>query len=145
MKETLIKWYPPSGLNSCHWVEDMGYEENGLFLDLYPDNEKEPNKAVLHFEHGVKAYRYTYESYGFDLYDNYLFGKNKNKPKEPWWYFKVKNSEYIKLLSQQTSNVNYNKLTHFVIIGQDQIIDIVAAEEPKITFTKITTKKILWS
>jgi len=133
MQEKLIKWEPIKNLQQRYWVEDMILEEKNLTIELYPEQEK-LHKVVLYFNGTVHAYRYTNESFCFNLYDNF-FEESGQVLQEGWVFFKVKNSKYLETFLDIKKISN---LIHFSILGYDEIVDVIAAEEPVVIFKRIT-------
>lgn len=87
---------------------------------------------LVTFENSVYAYRVTNEGFrqrtiSF-LNDNYADDFYTR-----WSFFQIDNSEYLSWLSQESFTLtNFLSIKHFVLIGQDSILDIAATYEPKI-------------
>ena len=132
-KEIWTQYKPISNLQERYWVEDTGLTTTSFFIQLHPDKSKGKD-LQLDFPQGVKAYRYTNESYCFTVYselaeqfsDDYIY---------TWSFFKVTHSAYIHQFLQESGNISHREnLIHFAILGLDEIVDIIAIEEPTFTF-----------
>ena len=132
MQEELIKWEPIKNLQQRYWVEDIILEGKNLTIELYPEQEQ-LQKVVLYFNGTVQAYRYINESFCFNLYDNF-FKESGQVLEEGWVFFKVKNSKYLQLFLDIKK---IRSLIHFSILGYDEIVDIIATEEPVVIFKNI--------
>lgn len=85
------------------------------------------------------AHRKSYETFRLNLVSQ-LSKQYGSEFYVEWSFFKIDNSNYLKWLSEESNRwTDKLKLNHFVIIGVDFIMDIIATEEPQI---KAVLKKI---
>ena len=76
------------------------------------------------------AHRNSYESFRMHLIAQ-LSERYGSEFYTKWSFFKIENSNYLKWLSAESSGwTDMLNLNHFVIMGIDFIVDVVAAEEP---------------
>jgi hypothetical protein len=129
MDEQWIKWEPIQGL-SRHYCVDLVSDSFDGFLIQLSDAENEKNKVEIKFWNSVVAYRSTYETYRHHL----LVDLNETYGSEfhaEWALFTVKNSDYIKWLSEQSYGISDSTtITHFSIIGGESIVDVIANYDP---------------
>ncbi len=133
MTESWERWEPVSGLAKKYYVEKIEELDEAFSISLV-DYNNDSNKILLDFNYLVDSYRSVYgtfrhkliveldEKYGSDFYGH-------------WTFFKVNNSEYLKWLNQESYTITSSlSLIHFSLIAIDAVVDIIAYDEPKITF-----------
>lgn len=128
--EEWTRWEPTQGLQGKYYLDSFRLDQDNLFLEL--SNEHELKKIQLEFNIDADSYRYTNESFCFkipsDLSDRY-----GTEFYSDWSFFKITNSEYVQSFLQESTTVSIGPLvTHFCILGGDEIVDIIAQHEPKI-------------
>jgi len=139
IKEEWAHWHPANKLDELYWVNLILSENNSLIIKL-SSNEKDGKSIQLLFKKGVAAYRYTNESFSLKLCWD-LSDKYSNDFYNKWTFFKVRNSDYMNLfLEQSDTYINADNLIHFAILGGDEVVDIIATEEPIFTFAKSNDK-----
>lgn len=128
--EQLIRWEPISQSEGKYYTYRICECIDGL--EIIVVHEDIPSKKVsLLFDKPVYAYTSTNETlashtlneledrYGIDFYGD-------------WTFFMIKNSQYIKRLSQESRTLSDTyDLQHFVLITADSITDIISHYEPK--------------
>lgn len=128
-----IKWEPIHGLAKKYDIESIVDGKNGLVIRLYSDN-KADKKVEIIFKNYVDAYRHTNESFRINTihalankYDSNFYGD--------WTFFMVKDSEYLRWLSQESSSyADMFPFIHFCFLGVDSIVDVLARYEPVVIF-----------
>jgi hypothetical protein len=125
------KWEPIKDLPTKVLLQDFGFDDEGLFTKVFSRQDDKHIVKVL-FDGYIMSYRDTDESsmqktinmiieeYGEDFLN--------------WSFFKVKNSDYLKWLHEQTYNIYIDMdVQHFVIATCDEFIEILATYEPTVT------------
>jgi len=139
IKESWKLWDPMKNLSKRYWVKDITLEKTILSIELSPDKGL-GSMLYMKFNNGIKAYRYTNESFCFSKYGE-LADKYPTERIFHWTFYKATNTEYIKLFLKQSDTYDSaENLTHFAILGLDEIVDIIATEEPIFTFEKSNDK-----
>lgn len=120
MNEQWLKWIP---------IQTIPYRRIWTYFIRLKEWGK---KVKIVFKYSVHAYRSTDESFRqktiFELSNKY-----GEKFIAEWSLFKVRNSEYIQwLLEQSYEIIESESLIHFVFVALDSIFEVIAAYEPKI-------------
>jgi hypothetical protein len=135
MEDIWERWEPVSEVSQKYYVDTIIDNIEGLKIVL-SDSINEESKIVIFFNNSVHAYRSTDESYRQKMLND-IDKKYGTKFYSEWTLFKVTNSEYLKWISNQSFGIAKSEnLTHFIIVAIDSIIDIIAAYEPKIEYSK---------
>lgn len=104
------------------YIKDIKWDNDGLKINL--ESEKYNNKINLIFDNTVYLYLNTAETYKpsswIEIEDSYY----------PFYY--SDESEYINKLKEDVDYIEDDKIIHFVIIGVDNILDILTSDFPKI-------------
>jgi len=130
--EKWFKWDPGiNGLSGKYHLSRLVDKMNTI--DVYLSHKTTNQKIKATFNH-TWAHRNTYETFRMFLISD-LFDLYGDKFYVEWSFFRVENSSYMKWLSVESAGLSDN-LTHFVVMGIDFIVDIVAYEEPKIKIYK---------
>ncbi|MFD2671784.1 hypothetical protein [Marinicrinis sediminis] len=132
MKEAkLTIWKPhndiPQKLLDLH---NIIWNENGLQIELM-DN-KETHVTII-FEQFVISHRVTRERLMLKYQD--MYGKFREK-NDSWSLFKMNGDDYDKWFRAQHYDLYadmHKKIEHFVIVTEDEIIEILNDYEPTIT------------
>ncbi|WP_311537324.1 hypothetical protein [uncultured Anaerococcus sp.] len=103
-------------------IGQIKWDSEGLKINL--EAQKNSSKISLIFADTVYLYMNTLESYkpswciesGEDYY--------------PFYY--AADSEYISKLREEVDHIEGDKIIHFVIIGVDNVVDVLASDFPKI-------------
>ena len=102
------------------YIENIRWDIEGLKIDL--QSEKHDDKINLIFDATVSQYLNTAEAYKpscwIETEDDYY----------PFYY--SEESEYINKLKKEVNYVEDDKIIHFIIIGVDNIIDVLASDFP---------------
>ena len=98
------------------------WDSEGLKINL--EAEKNLSKIRMIFAGRVYLYMSTLESY-----------------KPSWWigegddyypFYYAADSKYIKKLKEEANHIADDKIIHFVIIGVDNVIDVLKSDFPRI-------------
>ena len=104
------------------YIEDIKWNIEGLKIDL--QSEKHDIKVNLIFDDTVYLYLNTAEAYKpsswIETEDDYY----------PFYY--SEESEYINKLKKDVDYIENDKIIHFVIIGVDNVLEVLTADFPKI-------------
>jgi hypothetical protein len=135
MIENWIRWEPIRGLSAKYYIESISDSIEG-FQILLVDAKDENKKTQIIFEDSVDSYKRTDETFKHklvcDLHEK--FGRNFYGD---WTFFKVTNSSYIQLLSEESYGISDSRpLIHFSLLGADSVVDIICDYEPKILLIK---------
>lgn len=132
MNEQWIKWEPISGLEGKYDIEKLCDDLNGCEIILVHSQDK--NKKVrLTWKNSIHSCTrtdkiFTYKTiasidtkYGFEFHKN-------------WTFFMVKNSDYLKRLSEESYTLSdqFYGVIHFALITPDSIVDIIPTYEPEV-------------
>lgn len=132
--ENWIRWEPINNLARKYYGVSIKKEVGRQLKIVLSDAKNEKKNVLISFSAGIIAYRRTDETYTMDTiewldktYSTHFYGD--------WTFFKIENSGYLKWLSGKSSGIADNlNLTHFCILAVDVLIDIVALNEPIVTF-----------
>jgi hypothetical protein len=140
INEKWIRWNPLKNLtNGNYYVFSTKYYSNSL--EVLIENYPEKKVAFKFLFRSVLFCRITEESSRI-LTINYLNENYNERLYSKWTFFKVYNSEYLKIISDQPMKiVNTHSLTHFSFIDVDNISDVVALGEPEISEIDVNLKK----
>jgi hypothetical protein len=128
--EKWIKWEPTKDLSGKYHVISITWPEDGIIIKLSDVNNTK--KIEIKFEYFVDAYRYTHESFCFKIFSD-LSNKYGTEFYKEWSFFKINNSKYVEWVIEKSYDSNF---IHFSIIGNYEIIDIIAGYDPEIKVIK---------
>lgn len=129
--EAWHQWRPSRLRMDGNYYIESAQELKGDFK-LILNNIDTNKKIEIFFEGLVCAYRSTYETFRINLI-NRLKQKYGTDFYAKWSFFKVANSEYVKwVTSEADGTLSENEITHFVIMGTESIVEIIAFKEPSI-------------
>ena len=133
MSKEWIKWEPfVPGIEGNYRFDNISDNENGFKLVISQLNSEK--KLEITFVNSIWAYKRTSESFRQNLF-NILSEKYGDDFYTEWSFFKVTESDYLQWLSVESNTVTDQlKLSHFVIMTIDDVIDIAANYEPEIKF-----------
>lgn len=103
-------------------IGQIKWDFEGLKINL--EAQKNPSKISLIFAGRVYLYMNTLESY-----------------KPSWWiesgedyyqFYYTEDSQYISKLREEVDHIRDDKIIHFVIIGVDNVVDVLTSDFPKI-------------
>ncbi len=129
--EQWIRWEPARGLSSKYSIESTIFDDNGLKIILC-DELDQTKKISLVFDGIIGSYKLTDETYKIETWAflDKQYGANFYSK---WTFFKVSNSSYLRMLSEESSGIaDSRNLIHFVIIEVNVVLEIVASYEPKV-------------
>ncbi len=139
MNEHWIRWEPLPGLKPRYYIVSVTDNTKGFEIILETINTAE--KAVrIFFENSVESYRLIDESYAGGIGPT---DENSKESFEPWCFFKIKNSKYLKwFIDTSVGMVEIRKrnFIHFSILGENSYLDIIADtnSEPIVEFVDRT-------
>lgn len=117
-KKYIIEVLSPEPL----FIVDISWNDKGLKVIL--ESESGLDKIGILFDETVYLYQDTAESYKprwrIDSSDEYY----------PFYY--SKNSEMIDRLKEDVDYVRDDEIIHFVIIGLDDVVDVLTTDLPKV-------------
>src|SRR5688572_26128240 len=130
MTEQWSRWEPVANLKGKFFIEDLRLFHEGLVIQLCA--QQNDTKIEILFDGSLAAYRYINESWCFNI-----FGELGNRYGDDfyvyWSFFKINNSNYVKSLSPISAGTSEStSFYHFSILGDDEIVDILATYEPTI-------------
>lgn len=131
MEEKWVRWTPCQNLAAKYDIDRVCNDIKSLEI-LLTDYYNQQDKIIVAFKDSVYSFRSCDESlrvadfadlsskYGNDFYGN-------------WTFFKIENSSYAKWLSNQSYEFfKKENFIHFVFMGMNSVLDVVAAHEPLI-------------
>lgn len=133
------RWDPISYIPGKYDIESVLFKQDTLDVVLF-DTHDEKNKIRIFFEEPIDAYRITEETFRRNTFHEL----DKNHSKDFWhncmFFFTVKNSEYMRWLSQESSGISessYN-FTHFSFFTLNFVLDVIATHPPHIQKITVT-------
>lgn len=130
MQEIWIPWIIDPVLDMYNYLEEIiEYESCGLTI-IYHHEDNDNQKFKIIFKNPVYVFRHGNESFRFltldredKCYDNVVFKRHTT--------FKIQNSIFLALaLEGVVAPIDKSKLTHFLFGTTDELLDIIASEEP---------------
>jgi hypothetical protein len=135
MQEQWIRWEPAKGLSSKYCIESI-LDNLEAFKIVLHDEHDSRKKIYIIFEGFVGSYKWTDETFRLGTV-SFLNKQYGTKFYSEWTFFKVINSKYLRLISEESCSISDSRnLIHLVIIESNSILDIIAASEPKIEFVE---------
>lgn len=133
--EDWSRWDPViTGIEDNYYIESIQELNGDLKIRLTKINEDK--HMEIFFEGLVCAYRSTYETFRACLINN-LAQKYGSDFYEGRSLFKVANSRYAKWAVEESSGtLSENEITHFVIMGTESIVDVLAFEAPSVRISE---------
>lgn len=131
MTEQWSKWEPLQGLSNKYYVDSISdtMEEFEIILSDANDRKK---KLRISTEYSPHSYQVTKISYKFKIISNLTRQHNETLTNK-WTFFRVTNSSYLQLMSEESAGISDDReLTHVSILAQNLVIDIVDGFEPKV-------------
>ncbi|MGE5398710.1 MAG: hypothetical protein ACM3MK_14395 [Chitinophagales bacterium] len=117
-------------------LDGWKWDENGVNVCL----TNKHYRFVVHFEGQVLAFRTTLESMSLRFRDMYGEWRKRLHLNYAWTFFILKDSEYIKWFEEQHYGLYddvQNKLIHYVLVTEDEIIEVLNDKEPIVTVEPI--------
>lgn len=132
-------WKPIQELSGKYYIDFLAISEERLMIQL--SNENKVQKVEFIFDGTIDAYRYTNESFCFTIFAE-LSEKYGDDFYQNWSFFKIINSNYLQWLSKKSGTwANEFSFMHFCILGGDEVIDVLARYEPKVTIMDYEPKE----
>ena len=132
--EEWTRWQPSKNLPGKYYLTSWSWPQEGLLIEL--SSEKRGQKIQLLFDGTIGSFRYTNESFCFNVFGK-LSKKYGGDFYQDWSFFKINNSEYLKWMVENSDEwADKFDFVHFCIIGGDEMIDIIANDEPKVKIIK---------
>lgn len=138
MQEKWLKWDPIQSSAKFYWLDSFSKSENNDLKIIFTEIESPTKGLSIIFKTGVKAYQHTnesccYERFNNDDYPNDFFIQQS--------FFKIQNSNFLKSFMHPSLKLNEEqKLIHFCFLAYDDLIDVLAINEPEITFFNTLTE-----
>jgi len=128
--EEWARWEPLQGLSGGFSIKELQMSHVGVRIVLF--NENSGIKIEIWFDGPTYAYRCTNESLCFGIFPA-LGVRYGHDFYIKWSFFKISNSEYLEwVASKTTGSIDDYPLDHFCIVGNDEIIDVLANYEPSV-------------
>ncbi len=138
-------WKPLDDTSIYYYIESIIDSPNGFEVILANSNPKIKNdnqRVKIYFDGWVDAFRYTDEGLRLELW-NKLDKKHETKFRSKKNFFKVENSEYLKWIDKESLwYIDAMKPTHYVIMDNECVLDIVATYEPTVELIKKTERNL---
>jgi len=124
------RWEPMQGLSGRFVIDSLMLSYDALIIQL--SAEDNDTKIEIVFDGNIDAYRYTNESFCFTIFSD-LSKKYGDDFYSNCSFFKITNSEYIQWISGKSAGwADALPFRHFCIVGNDEVLDILACYEPKV-------------
>ena len=129
--EKWFKWEPSVNLKPNYDVISINDNMDHLKILLFSVDRKQKMSVIFG---SSWAHKKSYESFRMHLIAQ-LSERYGDEFYTKWSFFKIENSNYLNWLSAESSGwTDMLNLNHFVIMGIDFIVDVVATEEPTFKF-----------
>jgi hypothetical protein len=137
--EEWTRWTPIQGLDGNYYLDFFAWSAKGFIVELI--SGKKGKKIQIVFADYIDAFRYTNESFYLKVLDNTSAKQDVDFYKN-FSLFKITNSQYLAWLSEKSCTLSDRcDFIHFCILGGDEVIDIVANYEPKVTIMDYDSKE----
>jgi hypothetical protein len=122
------RWEPIKNLSSEYYLESILFDDDGLKIIL-SDEIDSTKKLNIVFDGVVASYKLTDETYKIETWA--FLDKQYGKAfYSKWRFFRVFNSSYLKILSEDSCGIaDSHELLHFVITG-NEVLEVIVAYEP---------------
>ena len=128
--ENWTHWKPTTNVSGRFIIISLILTYDDLTIELSAEDNDTKIKIIFHGN--IDAYRCTNESF-CSLIFNDLSKKYGDAFYSNWSFFQITNSEYAKSLSEKSGGWSDEfTFRHFCIIGDDEVVDILARYEPEI-------------
>lgn len=129
IKEKYISWKPFSNLSSKYQIDSIIDTMTSLEIILC-EEANIPSLAII-FQVSSGSYQITKEGYYFNRIEELSLVSKEGA------FFIVKNSQYLKLLSDQSDTISKTRdFIHFAILLPSYRLDIMAPTKPTIQIIK---------
>jgi len=125
-KDILQKWIPIDNLGTSYDVENISWGADGISFTLASSDKQTTQDHIHRFRliwdsSHIISYHVTDETYRADCWD--LDFQNNGR------FYTSTDSDYIASLRQKSPLFPDNAI-HFLIVGTDVIVDVLAKEHP---------------
>lgn len=128
--EEWTRWEPTQDLSARFVIDALTLSHDGLIVKLSAENSTK--KIEIIFDDSLDGHRYTNESFCFKIFSD-LSDRYGTEFYRSWSFFIITNSEYVQWLSQKSFGyAGEFSFKHFCIVGDDDILDIVARYQPTV-------------
>jgi len=127
------KWEPSiSGLSKKYTIKLVANLVGEFGIYLY--DAKNKHKVHVNFYDSTNISRRTNIKYRAGEFEKLALEYGENFFKD-WTFFKILKSEYVReLIEESCETLNEKYCIHFVIVGSNCVVDVIASYEPKIEF-----------
>lgn len=130
--EQWIRWKPLENLAATHKIEMIHDTSVGLQIVLVAQANT-PKLSIL-FKN-VCAYKTEIESYRLNTF--YTLTERYGKEfYTTWTFFKIHQSSYLKEVCSIINLSDHQDIQHFVIMGQESMVDVLTSSEPIVSYIK---------
>ena len=137
MSEQWIKWEPIEGLSANNSIYAV-IDNPDQFKIILSNHDHETKQTLITFDKSVDSYWFTKEILRINTV--YHVRDHYGKDFLNWTFFKITNSNYLKLFSNKLEGSNnFFPYMHFSFFTDDECLCVIATYEPKIEF--ITEKE----
>ncbi len=129
MREQWIKWQPVDGLLKKYYIKSIVHNDEE-FKITFCSCEESINAIQMTFDR-MDSYRIQNETFRKNTID-FLYKNHGEDFYNNWTFFKVENSLYIQLTSEESCGWSSasRKFIHFSFITSFEIVDVLATREP---------------
>ena len=131
IKYSFKRWTPIDTLANNYDVDDIKWTDEGLCFSLISDSQEPdkdiPNKLRILWDSSlVISYNVTDETYRADCWEIDFVKDGR--------FFICSDSEYLRLFKQK-SPLFPDEAIHFLIVGTNTIVDVIAKSHPTVELT----------
>ena len=131
IKQSFKRWTPIDTLANNYDVDDIKWTDEGLCFSLISDSQEPdkdiPNKLRILWDSSlVIYYNVTDETYRADCWEIDFVKDGR--------FFISSDSEYLRLFKQK-SPLFPDEAIHFLIVGTNTIVDVIAKSYPTVELT----------
>lgn len=127
-KEEWKKWEPIKNVSAKYFI-DYILNNSKIFKIILTNRDNEFKKVSILFESPIHAFRWSDETYRYKTI--IMLSEKYGRSFYSGTFFKVTNSDYIKWLLGQSSEIkNENDLIHFSFIGANSVLDVIGSPDP---------------
>lgn len=134
-KENFKKWILHKDLDEVYDIESIGYQrDEGFVVLLIPDHFEKDKKSNYNLKlvwDSIISYVVTDESYRPEMWVSEDDVDQGNE--EIWTFYISQSSDYLSKFKKENYLV-LDSAKHFFIAGSNLMADIIAYEEPEVTF-----------
>ncbi len=132
-QEAWIRWEPIEGLSEKYYLDSI-INDAEVFKVILSDADNKNKKVAVIFSASVYFQQITEETLTFRRFDT-LCDQYSVEFVTSWTFFKVINSSYVQLVSEQSCGaIQSDLLVHYSLLAVDFFVDIIDRAEPKVEF-----------